>query len=126
MFILAFLVVVIGGSLRCSPGARPRSASAAASRCVSRANRLLLANNVLLVVACGAVLLGTLYPLLLDALGWARSRSARPTSNAVFVPLMAPRCAAQGPPASTGDGRHDGGPPGCGGVLHRCFDGQDL
>jgi cytochrome c-type biogenesis protein CcmF len=79
-----------------------------------------------------AVLLGTLYPLLIDALGMGKLSVGPPYFDAVFVPLMSSgwnpveRCAAQGPPASTGHGRHDGGPPGRGGVLHRCFDGQDL
>ena len=49
----------------------------------------LLINNVLLLVACASVPLGTLYPLFLDALGWQDlGRSA--LLEAVFVPLMAP------------------------------------
>ena len=51
---------------------------------------LLLANNVLLVVAAGSVLLGTLYPLLLDALGLGKISVGPPYFDAVFVPLMAP------------------------------------
>jgi len=50
----------------------------------------LLANNVVLVVAAAAVLLGTLYPLLLDALGMGKISVGPPYFNAVFVPLMAP------------------------------------
>ena len=45
---------------------------------------------MLLVVACGAVLLGTLYPLLLDALGLGKISVGPPYFDAVFVPLMAP------------------------------------
>jgi cytochrome c-type biogenesis protein CcmF len=57
---------------------------------VSRETMLLM-NNVLLVVATGSVLLGTLYPLLIDALGaWASCRSARPISIPCFVPVMVP------------------------------------
>ena len=74
---------------RSTPGARRASASAAASR-RSRARSLLLANNVLLVVAAGAVLLGTLYPLLLDALGLGKISVGPPYFETVFVPLMAP------------------------------------
>ncbi|WP_333839335.1 cytochrome c-type biogenesis CcmF C-terminal domain-containing protein, partial [Pelomicrobium sp.] len=48
------------------------------------------ANNVLLVVACGTVLLGTLYPLIMDALGLGKLSVGPPYFNAVFVPLMAP------------------------------------
>jgi cytochrome c-type biogenesis protein CcmF len=51
---------------------------------------LLLSNNVLLVVACAAVLLGTLYPLLLDALGMGKISVGPPYFNSVFYPLMAP------------------------------------
>jgi cytochrome c-type biogenesis protein CcmF len=51
---------------------------------------MLLANNVLLLVAAAAVLLGTLYPLLVDALGQGKLSVGPPYFNAVFVPLMAP------------------------------------
>ena len=51
---------------------------------------MLLANNVLLLVACGAVLLGTLYPLFLDALGLGKISVGPPYFDSVFVPLMAP------------------------------------
>ncbi|MGD8559187.1 MAG: cytochrome c-type biogenesis CcmF C-terminal domain-containing protein, partial [Gammaproteobacteria bacterium] len=50
----------------------------------------LLTNNVLLVVAAGAVLLGTLYPLLLDALDMGKISVGPPYFDAVFVPLMVP------------------------------------
>ena len=73
----------------CSPGARRRSAWAAAFALVSRES-MLLANNVLLLVAAGAVLLGTLYPLFLDALGLGKISVGPPYFDAVFVPLMAP------------------------------------
>jgi cytochrome c-type biogenesis protein CcmF len=51
---------------------------------------LLLTNNVLLVVACASVLLGTLYPLLIDALGAGKLSVGPPYFDAVFVPLMMP------------------------------------
>ena len=90
LFILAFLVIVIGASLAAvSPGARPRSAWAQRFALLSRES-MLLANNVLLVVACGAVLLGTLYPLFLDALGLGKISVGPPYFDTVFVPLMAP------------------------------------
>ena len=56
---------------------------------VSRESAL-LANNVLLLVATAAVLLGTLYPLLIDALGMGKLSVGPPYFEAVFVPLMAP------------------------------------
>ncbi len=51
---------------------------------------LLLANNVLLVVACGAVLLGTLYPLALDAMHLGKISVGPPYFDTVFVPLLTP------------------------------------
>ena len=51
---------------------------------------MLLFNNVMLVVAAAAVLLGTLYPLLLDALDMGKISVGPPYFNLVFVPLMAP------------------------------------
>jgi cytochrome c-type biogenesis protein CcmF len=51
---------------------------------------LLLSNNVLLTVAAASVLLGTLYPLIVDALGGAKLSVGPPYFNLVFVPLMAP------------------------------------
>ena len=70
-------------------GARRRSAWAAAFDLVSRESAL-LANNVLLLVAAAAVLLGTLYPLFLDALGLGKISVGPPYFETVFVPLMAP------------------------------------
>src|SRR5690606_11924000 len=56
---------------------------------VSRESTLLM-NNVLLVVAAGTVLLGTLYPLFLDALNLGKISVGPPYFEAVFVPLMTP------------------------------------
>jgi cytochrome c-type biogenesis protein CcmF len=50
----------------------------------------LLSNNVLLVVAAGSVLLGTLYPLIIESLGMGKLSVGPPYFNSVFVPLMAP------------------------------------
>ena len=50
----------------------------------------LLANNVLLAVAALSVLLGTLYPLFVDALGLGKISVGPPYFDAVFAPLMAP------------------------------------
>jgi cytochrome c-type biogenesis protein CcmF len=51
---------------------------------------MLLGNNVLLLAATGSVLLGTLYPLLLDALGLGKISVGPPYFEAVFAPLMTP------------------------------------
>ena len=68
IFILAFLLVVIGGSLVLYAWRARQVGLGSKFDLVSRES-LLLSNNVLLTVAAGSVLLGTLYPLIVDALG---------------------------------------------------------
>ena len=89
VFILAFLVVVIGGSLALFAWRAHRVGLGGRFEVVSRES-LLLTNNVLLVVATGSVLLGTLYPLFLDALGLGKLSVGPPYFETVFFPLMAP------------------------------------
>ena len=89
IFILAFLVIVIGGSLALFAWRAPRVGLGGSFEPVSRES-LLLTNNVFLVVAAGAVLLGTLYPLFLDALNLGKISVGPPYFEAVFVPLMTP------------------------------------
>ena len=89
VFILSFLVVVIGGSLLLFAWRAPRVGLGGSFDLVSRES-MLLTNNVLLVVAAAAVLLGTLYPLVLDALDMGKISVGPPYFVAVFVPLMAP------------------------------------
>ena len=89
VFILGFLAVVIGGSLALFAWRAPRVGTGGNFELVSRES-MLLANNVLLVVAAAAVLLGTLYPLVIDALGMGKLSVGPPYFNAVFVPLIAP------------------------------------
>ncbi len=89
VFILGFLVVVIGGSLILFAWRAPQVGAGGSFEPVSRES-MLLANNVLLLVATAAVLLGTLYPLVLDALGMGKISVGPPYFEAVFVPLVAP------------------------------------
>jgi cytochrome c-type biogenesis protein CcmF len=89
LFILAFLVVVIGASLALYAWRAPSVGLGARFGLLSR-ETLLLANNVLLLAAMGAVFLGTLYPLALDALGMGKISVGPPYFDTVFVPLMAP------------------------------------
>jgi len=91
-FILIFLTLVIGGALllyALRAGALtsedPRRGFLPTSR-----ETLLLANNLLLAAACGMVLLGTLYPLLADALGLGKVSVGPPYFGTLFVVLMAP------------------------------------
>ncbi len=88
IFILVFLCVVIGGSLVLFAWRAPRVGLGGRFEIVSRES-LLLMNNVLLVAAAGSVLLGTLYPLFLDALDLGKISVGPPYFEAVFVPLMA-------------------------------------
>lgn len=89
LFILAFLVVVIGGSLALFAWRAPTVGRGGKYAVVSRES-FLLANNVLLAVAALSVLLGTLYPLFLDALGVGKISVGPPYFDTVFAPLMAP------------------------------------
>ncbi len=92
VFILAFLSIVIGGSLALYAWRAPTLGLGKAPRDFSPTSResLLLANNVLLVVAMAAVVLGTLYPLFLDALKLGKISVGPPYFDSVFYPLMAP------------------------------------
>ena len=89
VFILIFLVAVIGSSLTLFAARAPKVGLGGRFGLISRES-LLLTNNVLLVVACATVLLGTLYPLLIDALGVGKISVGPPYFNAVFVPVMTP------------------------------------
>ena len=89
LFILAFLVITIGASLALYAWRAPKVGLGARFEIISRETAL-LANNVLLVVAAAAVLLGTLYPLALDALGLGKISVGPPYFDSVFMPLMAP------------------------------------
>ncbi len=91
LFILIFLVIVIGGSLILYAWRAPSIRSRVRFEAISRETGLLM-NNLLLVVAALAVLLGTLYPLIIDALsmGEIKLSVGPPYFNTVFVPLTAP------------------------------------
>ncbi|MBL8436736.1 MAG: heme lyase CcmF/NrfE family subunit [Zoogloeaceae bacterium] len=89
LFILALLVLVIGVSLLLFAWRAPRLMGGGSFQTVSRETALLV-NNVLLAVAAASVLLGTLYPLFVDALGLGKISVGPPYFEAVFVPLMVP------------------------------------
>ena len=89
VFILVLLVVVVGSSLALFAWRAPKVALGGSFALMSRES-LMLAGNVLLVVACASVLLGTLYPLLIDALHMGKISVGPPYFNAVFVPIMTP------------------------------------
>jgi cytochrome c-type biogenesis protein CcmF len=89
IFILSFLVVVIGSSLLLFAWRAPKIGLGGKFDLVSRES-ILLTNNVLLSVASASVFLGTLYPLFMDALGFGKLSVGPPYFNTVFVPLMIP------------------------------------
>jgi cytochrome c-type biogenesis protein CcmF len=87
VFILAFLLLVVGGSLTLFALRAPVVKSQISFGLWSR-ETLLLVNNLLLVVATSMILLGTLYPLLLDALSNTKLSVGPPYFNAMFLPLV--------------------------------------
>jgi cytochrome c-type biogenesis protein CcmF len=89
VFILTLLALAIGGSLVLYAWRAPALQSRGLFAPVSREGALLL-NNLLLATACATVLLGTLYPLLLEAVGGPKISVGPPYFNATFVPLMVP------------------------------------
>ncbi len=89
VFILFFLGIVIGSSLALYAWRAPAISGGGKFESFSR-ETLLLINNVLLVVATLTVLLGTLYPLILDAMGLGKISVGPPYFDAVFVPIMLP------------------------------------
>ena len=93
VFILALLVIVIGGSLVLFAFRGPALQNTGVFRPVSREGALLF-NNLIMVTAAASVLLGTLYPLFLDALDAGKISVGAPFFNKVFIPLMVPMIAA--------------------------------
>jgi cytochrome c-type biogenesis protein CcmF len=89
LFILVFLAIVIGGSLTLYAWRAPSVGLGGRFALFSR-ETLLLLNNVLLLTAAATILLGTLYPLFLDALDLGKISVGAPYFEAVFVPLMLP------------------------------------
>jgi cytochrome c-type biogenesis protein CcmF len=89
VFILIFLVLVVGSSLVLYAWRAPKSSLGGKFNLSSRETFILL-GNVFLVVSAGSVLLGTLYPLLIDALHLGKISVGPPYFNSVFVPITAP------------------------------------
>ena len=89
LFILVFLALVVGCSLLLYAIRAPYIKSSTSFDLISKETAILL-NNILLVVTAASILLGTLYPLVIDALGLGKISVGPPYFNAIFVPLMAP------------------------------------
>jgi cytochrome c-type biogenesis protein CcmF len=89
VFILLLLVIIVGGSFALFAWRGPSLRGGGMFRPISREGGLLL-NNLLLGTAAATVLLGTLYPLFLEAIGGDKVSVGPPFFNAVFIPLIAP------------------------------------
>jgi len=89
VFVLALLGIAVGGSLALYAWRAPALQGRGVFAPISREGGLLL-NNLLLATACATVLLGTLYPLLLETVGGPKISVGPPYFNATFVPLMVP------------------------------------
>ncbi|HEY5739040.1 MAG TPA: heme lyase CcmF/NrfE family subunit [Gammaproteobacteria bacterium] len=94
IFILGFLVVVVGGSLVLYAWRAPMLKSAAKTNLLSRDGMLLL-NNIFLAVATAMILLGTLYPIAIDAMG-GKISVGPPYFNLMFISLTAPLAVLMG------------------------------
>ena len=89
IFILMILIILTGGSLLLYAWRGPLLANSGIFQPVSREGALLF-NNLVMVTATAAILLGTLYPLLLDALDGGKVSVGAPFFNTVFIPIMIP------------------------------------
>lgn len=95
LFLLALLGITVGVSLLIFALRAPRMSASVGFGWLSR-DALLLINNILLVTMTVTVLLGTLYPLILDALGLGKISIGAPYFNSLFVPLTVLLCAFMG------------------------------
>lgn len=89
LYILIFLCIVIGGSLSLF-AFRAQTLQRTENPGLFSKESALLLNNVFLTVAMLTILMGTVYPLLIDGLGLGKLSVGAPYFNAVFVPLMVP------------------------------------
>ena len=89
VFILGLLVLVTGGALALYAIRAPGLKGGGLFAPISREGALVL-NNLLLTTAAAVVLLGTLYPLILDALGGGKISVGPPFFEATFVPIAVP------------------------------------
>ena len=88
-FMLKFLMLVIGGSLLLYAWRGPKVRGSGYFELLSR-ETMLLSNNVLLMVAMATILLGTLYPLVIQTISDEKLSVGPPYFNAVFIPLITP------------------------------------
>jgi cytochrome c-type biogenesis protein CcmF len=86
-FILVLIALAIGGALALFAWRAPTLQGGAAFEPVSRETTLLL-NNVFLVAACASVFVGTLYPMVLDAINGTKISVGPPYYAITFAPIF--------------------------------------
>lgn len=89
LFVLVLLVGAVGSALALYAWRAPMLKGGGLFAPISREGALLF-NNLIMTVAAAVVLLGTVYPLLAQSLGWGKISVGKPFFDAVFVPLMVP------------------------------------
>ena len=89
IFILGFLIITIGGALALYAYRAPSLSQGNLFAPISRESSLIV-NNLFLIAATATVFLGTIYPLLLDAINGQKVSVGPPFFEATFVPLMVP------------------------------------
>ena len=89
VFILAIMALFTGGALALYAWRAPMLRQGGLFAPISREGSLVL-NNVLLTTACGVVFVGTLYPLVLEAITGKKISVGAPFFDATFGPLMVP------------------------------------
>ncbi|MCE2945227.1 MAG: heme lyase CcmF/NrfE family subunit [Xanthomonadaceae bacterium] len=89
LYILGFLLLVVGGSLALYALRAPKN-DAAKPFATSSRETLLLVNNLLMTASAAMILLGTLFPLLVDALKLGQISVGPPYFGLLFTILMAP------------------------------------
>ncbi|MDI1301077.1 MAG: heme lyase CcmF/NrfE family subunit [bacterium] len=108
LFVLAILTVVVGGSLTLFAVRAGSLSSESRYELVSR-EMFLLANNLLLLTATTVVLLGTLFPLVADAMKLGKISVGPPYFNLLFVPLTLLLLVFMGMGPQSNWKRHDAG-----------------
>lgn len=89
LFILVILMIFIGGALALFAWRAPMLKQGGLFQPISREGSLVF-NNLFLVAACSAVLIGTLYPLALETFTGTKISVGAPFFNMTFGPLMVP------------------------------------
>ncbi|PPR79442.1 MAG: Cytochrome c-type biogenesis protein CcmF [Alphaproteobacteria bacterium MarineAlpha2_Bin1] len=95
VFILVFLIITIGGSLALYTWRAPNLKGGGLFSPISREASLVI-NNLLLMSATATVLLGTLYPLILDAISGEKVSVGPPYYIGTFIPIMTPLVVVMG------------------------------